>query len=174
MNGSKSFLLLLILILSLLPWGFLFVLLNSDKGVEILGIESVAEGSVVLTEEDFAQKEQQLKEFEEKFALQQQEIADLKAAAEAGQTENPLISAEDLTELNESIRQLERDNRLATGEIERLKTEYNSALSEVVRLKTQQMAAEAAPAPPPAPEPQAAPAPRSNPDPGGWILPPAN
>ncbi|MGE9291044.1 MAG: hypothetical protein ACQKBT_08645, partial [Puniceicoccales bacterium] len=178
MNGSKNILLLLILILALLPWGFLFLLLNSEDGAKMLGLESQEGALVGVTQEQVVEMEALIEE-------QKQEIAKLQSALENSQDDEALITPLALQELRDSVTELEQENRLAVAEIERLRTEYNSALSQVVQLRTQQMAAEAQPRPQPAPAPQPQiqpqplpePAPEESvapPNPGGWILPPSN
>jgi len=176
MNGSKNVLLIIIFLMALLPWGFLVVLLNSEKGAELLGIEP---NPAALSAEEAGQMEKLIEEQQAQIASLREELA---AAPEDGE---PLITLAELARLRDTLTRLEAENREARAEIERLRTEYNSALSEVVRLKTQQMAAEAMPKPAPQPEPTPAPAPQppeqSRPeaaappaDPAGWILPPSN
>lgn len=168
MNGSKNILLVIIFIFALLPWGLFFVLLSSEDGARLLGIPS-AESSP-----------EEIQAMQETIERQTREIDDLNTSLSLAQDgAEPLITPAELRELRETSDQLRRDNIEAGEQIERLRTEYNSALSEVVKLKTQQMAAEAAPprpAPEPTPEPEPAPAPAPAPaaNPGGWILPPSN
>ena len=183
MNGSKNFLLVIILILALLPWGFLFVLLQSEDGAKLLGLDGLAAENSGVSQED-------ADEMEAVISTQKEKILELEdSLAQAQNGANPIISQTDLDELQDSLEQLKLENREAENEIQRLRAEYSSALSKVVQMKTEQLAAEAVqppalpqPAPSPSPSPQpkpktapAAPAANSTPqNSGGWILPPPN
>ncbi|MEM0964725.1 MAG: hypothetical protein AAGJ81_01065 [Verrucomicrobiota bacterium] len=170
MNGSKNLLLLVILVLALLPWGILFALVNSEAGARFLG--SDLDEAAIRTDESAR--------FAALIENMENEIEDLRSALEEKSGDGE-ASAE-MEELRDSLNE-ERDEKLrALTEIDRLRTEYNSALSEVVRMKTERMAAEALPEPEPTPEPETEevtevieePEPVAPPDTGGWILPPAN
>ncbi len=169
MNGSKNALFVVILILALLPWGVLLLLLNSERGAEFLGIKMVTTDPGAPTPEEASERKTLLER-------QERKIADLEESlAEARSGESALITPTELRSLRNSLAELRSENEEFQMRMERLRTEYNSALSEVVRLKTQQMAAEAAPQPEPEPVPEESPARRPPaPNSGGWILPPGN
>jgi Skp family chaperone for outer membrane proteins len=171
MNGAKSLLLVVILILALLPWGFLLVLVNSEEGLAAL----VPEREEAVDAETIRRS---VEERHEKL------VARLEAEIDALEAKLAARPEDQREKLDEIRRQLEdeREEKLeALAEVARLQKEYNSALSEVVRLKTERMAS------PGNTPPRSGQGNRQGPgrsqrqqsappeeDTGGWILPPSN
>ena len=166
MNGSKNLLLVAILFLALAPWGLVVWLVNSERGLEILGADAPDETSI---------RQEEGERHGSLIATLESEINRLKeeAAQQASEPDEEFL-AQVTTLENELSDEKEEKNELRSR-VTRLQTQYDAALSEVVRLKTESMAAQAAPKPIPAAEEAPEEEKPSRPDSsGGWILPPSN
>lgn len=171
MNGSKTVLLIAILLMALLPWGLIFYIANDPDGAGLID-NGTNQLKTAETEEYRAliqRLEQQISSLEEKSSELKEQLSDA------------LDEAERVPELETALEKERTQKEMALERVAQLSQNYDEALSKVVELSSQvgmQRAVESAAVPEeqsrsPREEPaRTAPAPA--PSTGGWILPPSN
>lgn len=179
MNGSKTVLLLAILVMALAPWALIFQAIYSEDGSFLSGKTGSAAVDVdEIRREEAIRHEGVIERLEKQTALLEKEVSRLEAELEKAPRDEEAVAElrRKTVDLRERLDE-EREERIrALEEVARLRADYDSAMGEIVRLKT-----ETAPSPPkqepaetPSPDPQPGAPEAAAPNTGGWILPPSN
>ncbi len=188
MNGSKTILLVAILLMALIPWGLLYYAVNSPDGAGLFASSGPDPSEMIDTvrREEALRHEALVRRLENQIELLQEKSDRLEEELSETSGDGPAFA-----DLKEELEEEKQQKERALERAAELRKQYDEAMSKIVQLSTQvgierekSASAENASSAPrgTAGEPSAIPY-RSTPDnrtrsgttdTGGWILPPSN
>jgi len=186
MNGSKTVLLIVILLMALLPWGLIYYAANSPDGAGLFADGSSANPQI---ENEIRREEAQKYEALVQRLERQIELLEEKSSALEDRLRETAGDETTVANLKREIEQERNAKERAMEAVSELRRQYDDALSKIVELSARigpsregggsgQNAGDAAEPSPPAKDRQPplqnnrSPAPPT--DAGGWIVPPSN
>ena len=186
MNGSKTILLIAILLMALLPWGLIYYAANSPEGAGLFASSDQDRSALVdrIRREEALRHEALIQRLENQIDLLQEKSVRLEEELLENSGEGEAFS-----ELKENLEEERRQKERALERIAQLRQQYNEAMSKIVQLSTQvgmeREKSVAVSSPSSTPETTGNPPspPRKttedrttsgNANTGGWIVPPSN